>query len=67
MAKGKIPPKKGRPRLENVSKSFEAQKPWIALKMSRSTWYRRRSEKAKAKTMDERRSRARFADQFDEG
>lgn len=40
------PPKKGRPRIEDIGKSIEASKPWLALKMSRSTWYRRQREKA---------------------
>jgi hypothetical protein len=39
------PPQKGRPRIEDRDKTIEATKPWLALKMSRSTWYRRRTEK----------------------
>ena len=38
------PPKKGRPRIEDKDKSFEATKPWLALGMSRRTWYARRKE-----------------------
>jgi hypothetical protein len=41
----KVPPKKGRPRIEDKDKSFETTKPWIALGMSRRTWYARRKEK----------------------
>jgi hypothetical protein len=41
----KAPPKKGRPRIEDKGKSFEATKPWVALGMSRRTWYARRKEK----------------------
>ena len=33
-------PKRGRPRLEDRANTTEAQKPWIAKGMSRSTWYR---------------------------
>jgi hypothetical protein len=40
------PPRKGRPRIEDKGKSFEATKPWIALGMSRRTWYSRRKEQA---------------------
>jgi hypothetical protein len=40
----KRPPKKGRPRLEDRDKTFEARKPWVAKGMSRSTWFRRRAE-----------------------
>jgi hypothetical protein len=36
----------GRPRLEDVNKTKEAQKPWLSLGMSRATWYRRQKEKA---------------------
>jgi hypothetical protein len=39
-------PEQGRPRLEDKDKSFEATKPWLALGMSRRTWYSRRKEKA---------------------
>jgi hypothetical protein len=38
--------RKGRPRIEDKGKSFEATKPWEALGMSRRTWYKRRKEKA---------------------
>jgi hypothetical protein len=37
-------PKKGRPRIEDKGKSFEATKPWLAKGMSRRTWYARRKE-----------------------
>ena len=40
----KAAPKKGRPRIEDRAKSFEATKPWVELGMSRVTWYRRRKE-----------------------
>jgi hypothetical protein len=36
----------GRPRIEDKGKSFEATKPWVALGMSRRTWYSRRKEEA---------------------
>ena len=36
----------GRPRIEDKGQSFEATKPWLALGMSRTTWYRRRKESA---------------------
>ncbi len=39
-----VSPKKGRPRLEHVADTFEASKPWLALGMSRRTWYRRKKE-----------------------
>ena len=39
------PPKKGRPRIEDRAKTNEAKKPWLKLKMSRTTWYRREAEK----------------------
>ena len=41
--------KVGRPRIEDRDKTLKARKPWIALDMSRSTWFRRQAEK-KAKT-----------------
>jgi hypothetical protein len=40
-------PKKGRPRIEDKGQSFEATKPWLALGMSRRTWYSRRKEQGK--------------------
>lgn len=39
------PTKSGRPRIEDKEKATEAQKPWLALGMSRRTWYRRQKEK----------------------
>jgi hypothetical protein len=39
------PPRKGRPRIEDRAKTIEAKQPWVAKGMSRSTWYRRKSEK----------------------
>ena len=42
----KAAPKKGRPRIEDKGKSFEATKPWLALGMSRRTWYSRRKEQS---------------------
>jgi hypothetical protein len=41
--------RKGRPRLENIDRTFEAGKPWAALGMSRRTWYRRKAEKRKGR------------------
>jgi hypothetical protein len=38
--------KRGRPRIEEMADTIEAAKPWIALGMSRRTWYRRQREKA---------------------
>ena len=38
--------RKGRPRLEDRPATIEAQAPWIALGMSRRTWYRRQKESA---------------------
>jgi hypothetical protein len=32
----------GRPRNEDVGKTFQAQKPWIAEGCCRATWYNRR-------------------------
>ena len=45
------PPKKGRPRIEDKANSIEARKPWIALSMSRRTWYSRQAEKRAAKQL----------------
>lgn len=45
--KADITPRKGRPRIEDKGKSFEATKPWEALGMSRRTWYSRQAEKRK--------------------
>ena len=36
---------KGRPRIEDRSKTNEAAKPWLKLGMSRRTWYARQKEK----------------------
>lgn len=36
--------KLGRPRIEVRSETIEAKKPWLALGMSRASWYRRRAE-----------------------
>jgi hypothetical protein len=42
--------KTGRPRIGEEGKTLEAIKPWVSLKMSRGTWFRRQAEKrAKAK------------------
>ena len=42
--------KRGRPRLEDRAKTLKAKMPWIAMGMSRSTWYARQAEqRAKAK------------------
>ena len=40
-------PKKGRPRIEDHAKTIEARKPWLKLKMSRRTWYRRQADQRK--------------------
>lgn len=37
--------KRGRPRIEDVAKTLQATKPWVAAGMSERTWYRRRAEK----------------------
>jgi hypothetical protein len=43
-------PKRGRPRIEDRKKTLAALRPWIALGMSRATWYARQAEqRAKAK------------------
>jgi hypothetical protein len=39
------PRKTGRPRLEDIGITLEATKPWLKLKMSRRTWYKRQAEK----------------------
>lgn len=39
--------KRGRPRIENKEQTIMALKPWLALGMSRSTWYSRQAEKRK--------------------
>jgi hypothetical protein len=46
-----IPPpiRKGRPRIEDRDKTIEASAPWVALGMSRRSWYRRQAEKRAAK------------------
>jgi hypothetical protein len=36
--------KRGRPRIEARGTTIEDQKPWLALNMSRATWYSRRKE-----------------------
>jgi hypothetical protein len=36
--------KTGRPRIEDKSKTLMATKPWLAMGMSRSTWYLRQRE-----------------------
>jgi hypothetical protein len=41
--------KTGRPRIEDISKTIEARKPWLKLEMSRRTWYRRQAEKRKGR------------------
>jgi hypothetical protein len=41
------PRKNGRPRIEDVDKTLKAKQPWVALKMSERTWYRRQKEKGK--------------------
>jgi hypothetical protein len=46
------PPRRGRPRLEYRAKTIEAKKPWEAKAMSRSTWYRRKREKAALQGVD---------------
>jgi hypothetical protein len=43
-------PKKGGPRIEDRTRTTEAQKPWLKLGMSRRTWYRRRAEQRKAES-----------------
>lgn len=45
VAPGPRETKLGRPRLEDRDKTIEARKPWLVLKMSRATWYRRQAEK----------------------
>ena len=42
-------PKVGRPRIEDQDKTLAATKPWLALGMSRATWYNRQAEQRKAK------------------
>ena len=39
------PRKAGRPRIEDIASTIEAQKPWLALGMSRRTWFRRQAER----------------------
>ena len=36
--------KPGRPRIEDLDKTLEAQEPWVGLGMSKRTWFRRRRE-----------------------
>ena len=40
--------RRGRPRIEEKAKTLTAQKPWLALGMSRATWYSRQAEKRNA-------------------
>jgi hypothetical protein len=35
----------GRPRIEERHKTNEARQPWLALGMSKRTWYRRQAER----------------------
>lgn len=42
---GTAPKRKGRPRIEDRDKTIEAAAPWVALGMSRRTFYRRQAEK----------------------
>lgn len=51
VAPGPRETKLGRPRLEDRDQTIEARKPWLALKMSRTTWYRRQAEKRVGKTV----------------
>lgn len=37
----------GRPRIEDADKTLKASKPWVKLKMSKRTWYRRQKEDKK--------------------
>jgi hypothetical protein len=37
--------KQGRPRIEDRTETITAKKPWVALGMSRATWYKRQAEK----------------------
>jgi hypothetical protein len=46
------PARKGRPRIEDRAKTIEARKPWLALGMSRRTWYRRQAERRLAQETD---------------
>jgi hypothetical protein len=46
------PPKKGRPRIEERAQTNEARKPWVALGMSRRTWYSRQKEAREAKPIN---------------
>lgn len=41
--------RKGRPRIEDKDKTIEAAAPWIAMGMSRRSWYRRQAEKRAVK------------------
>jgi len=43
------PRKAGRPRIEDRADTNEAEKPWLKLGMSRSTWYRRQAEQRKGR------------------
>jgi hypothetical protein len=37
---------RGRPRLEDRLRTTKALQPWLALGMSRSSWYRRKRDKS---------------------
>jgi len=39
----------GRPRNEDIGKTFQAQKPWLAEGCCRATWYNRRRAKRDAR------------------
>ena len=39
--------RRGPPRIEDRDKTYEATKPWVKLKMSRSTWYRIKNDPAR--------------------
>jgi hypothetical protein len=43
------PPKKGRSRIEDRTRTIEARKPSLKLEMSRRTWYRRQAEQRKGR------------------
>lgn len=42
------PVKRGRPRLGEVDRTIERAAPWVALGMSRATWYKERRAKSEA-------------------
>ena len=37
-------PKVGRPRIEDIGQTLVTLRPWVALGMSRASWYRRKKE-----------------------